>query len=184
MIRVSGLIYESVRVPEPPELRRSSRNESREYTYQEHEDIKKYYKNKKKDLTNVVIICKNIKYVKYRKMIIERFMIEKYGESFGSVLTSRITEDYLMIPHINLQEDESIIYEKSYLYLKAGLLPKTINDNVCVQKCYRETNNYLNYLKILPDPRTVKYISEELCVYLRLGYKLVRVQHKYILKSA
>ena len=148
MIRLSALIYETVNVPAAPELRRSSRNDSIEYTYREHENIKKYYKNKRKDLKNIVTICKNIKYVKYRKMIIERLMIEKYGDSFGSLITKIITEEYLIIPYLKINEYENTIYEQCHLYLKSGLLPKTINDTDYDYLPYREKNKYLKSLII------------------------------------
>lgn len=184
MIRTSVLIYENTCLPDPPELRRSSRDKIREHTYQEHENIKIYYKNKEKDIKNILRICKNIKYVKYRQMIIRRLMIEKYGESYGNIITKKITEEYLTIPHIKEREEEYIIYDKSQMYLKNGLLPKTINENECEKNySYRKKNNYLKYLKITPDPRTVKYMAMELVSYLRLGYEIMSDRQEYILKS-
>ena len=48
---------------------------------------------------------------------------------------------------------------------------------------YRKKNNYLKYLKITPDPRTVKYMAMELVSYLRLGYEIMSDRQEYILKS-
>lgn len=185
MIRTSVLIYNNTCFPDPPELRRSSRVLSREHIYQEHENIKKYYKNKEKDIKNVLRICKNIKYVKYRKKIIERLMIEKYGESYGNIITKKITEEYLMIPSIKQGEDEYIIYEQSQLYLKCGLLPKTINGNECgnISHRKRKNKNYLKYLKIYPDPRVIKYSAKELTSYLQKEYNITSDGQEYILSA-
>lgn len=183
MIKTSVLIYKNASLPDPPELRRSSRDKTREHIYQQHENIKKYYKNKEKDIKNVLRIFKNIKYVKYRKNIIERLMIEKYGESYGNIITKKITEEYLMIPSISEKEDEYIIYEQSQLYLKSGLLPKTINENECENISYRKKNNYLKYLKINPDPRVIKYSAMELTSYLKKGYNITSDRREYIISA-
>ena len=183
MIKTSVLIYKNASLPDPPELRRSSRDKTREHIYQQHENIKKYYKNKEKDIKNVLRIFKNIKYVKYRKNIIERLMIEKYGESYGNIITKKITEEYLMIPSISEKEDEYIIYEQSQLYLKSGLLPKTINENECENISYRKKNNYLKYLKINPDPRVIKYSAMELTSYLKKGYNITIDRREYIISA-
>ena len=83
MISSAVAIYETIQIPRPPDLRRSSRNPVIDTAYQTHENLKKYYKTRTVDINNVYKIYKNIKYLKYRFTIILNMMIEKYGESFG-----------------------------------------------------------------------------------------------------
>ena len=55
MISSATAIYETIQIPRPPDLRRSSRNPVIDTAYQTHENIKKYYKTRNIDINNVYI---------------------------------------------------------------------------------------------------------------------------------
>lgn len=187
MIKSAAKIHENVRPPVPPELRRSSRDPKREAAYQQHENIKKYYKTRKADISSVYKIYKNIKYLKYRAKIISKLMIEKYGDSFGSVFTKKITEEYLTIPQSYKCGCYDIeYYNKCVSYVDSGSVPIPVQS----PNPFRWHTNgrkeimYLKSLKITPDPRVIKYSSMELVSYLQKEYEIMSEGQEYILLSS
>tara|TARA_Y100000389_G_scaffold45291_1_gene40088 strand:+ start:593 stop:1168 length:576 start_codon:yes stop_codon:yes gene_type:complete len=187
MIKSAAKIHENVRPPVPPELRRSSRDPKREAAYQQHENIKKYYKTRKADISSVYKIYKNIKYLKYRAKIISKLMIEKYGDSFGSVFTKKITEEYLTIPQSYKSGCYDIeYYNKCVSYVDSGSVPIPVQS----PNPFRWHTNgrkeimYLKSLKIPPDPRVIKYSSKELVSYLQKEYEIMSEGQEYILLSS
>lgn len=189
MIANAVSIHETVQIPFPPELRRSSRDPTREATYQEHENIKKYYKSRQANIKGVYRIHKNIKFLKYRAKIISLLMVEKYGESFGSLLTKKITEEYLTIPRVNKSDFYNVgFYNKCQSYIESGSVPMPISDPNPFRwhstlLSYKEVM-YLKSLKIIPDPRLIKYYATELDSYLLDGYDIMREGQEYILLSS
>ena len=187
MIKSAVEIHETVKYPVPPELRRSSRDPKREAAYQQHENIKKYYKTRKADISSVYKIYKNIKYLKYRAKIISKLMIEKYGDTFGSVFTKKITKEYLTIPESYKCDCYDIeFYNKCVSYVDSGSVPIPFQS----QNPFRWHTNgrkelmYLKKIKINPDPRVIKYNSLELISYLRNGYEIMSEGQEYILLAS
>lgn len=184
MIRSALDIHETIKNHEPPELRRSSRDPIREAAYEEYENIRRYYKTRNVDISEVYKIYKNIKYLKYRAKIIIDIMIKKYGKSYGCILGKKITEEYLTIPQsYNCDCYDIEFYKKCVSYMESGSVPKSI-------ECYnpfrwhlwgRKDIMYLKKLKINPDPRVIKYNSLELISYLRKGYEIMSEGQEYIL---
>ena len=187
MIKSAVEIHETVKYPHPPELRRSSRDPIREAAYQQHENIKKYYKTRKVDISSVYKIYKNIKYLKYRAKIISKLMIEKYGDSFGSVFTKKITKEYLTIPESYKWECYDIeYYNKCVSYVESGSVPIPFQS----PNPFRWHTNgrkelmYLKSLKIIPDPRVIKYSAMELISYLQKEYEIMSEGQEYILLAS
>ena len=187
MITTAVKIHETVKYPIPPELRRSSRDPKREAAYQQHENIKKYYKTRKVDINSVYKIYKNIKYLKYRAKIINKLMIEKYGDSFGSIFAKKITKEYLTIPKSYKCKCYGIeYYNKCISYVESGSVPIPFQS----QNPFRWHTNgrkelmYLKSLKIIPDPRVIKYSAMELVSYLRKEYDIMSEGQEYILLAS
>lgn len=189
MISSATAIYETIQIPRPPDLRRSSRNPVIDTGYQTHENVKKYYKTRTVDINNVYKIYKNIKYLKYRFTIILNMMIEKYGESFGSVMTKKITEEYLMIPQAKKGEYfTKEFYNRCFLYVESGTVPNPIQSPNPFRWHSMKHDimkiTYLKSLKITPDPRFIKYSAMELIPYLQQGYDIMSDGQEYILLSS
>ena len=189
MIRSALDIHETIKNHEPPELRRSSRDPIREAAYQEHENIRIYYKTRSIDISEVYKIYKNIKYLKYRAKIITDVMIKKYGKNFGCIIAKKITEEYLTIPQsYNCDCYDKEFYNKCVSYMESGSVPNPIDCyNPFKQRLHfwgREYIMYLKKLKINPDPRIIKYNSLELISYLRKGYEIMSEGQEYILLAS
>ena len=189
MIRSAVVIHETVQYPFPPDFRRSSRNPVREAAYQEHEDIKKYYKSRTVNIESVYKIYKNIKYLTKRASLIKRVMVEKYGESFGSLLAKKITEEYLTIPSFQKSDIYYMdFYYKCELYVKSGSVPKPYqspNPFIWHSKDRQLSNHKrLKSLRICVDPRCIKYSAIELVSYLKRGYDIMVEGTEYILLAS
>jgi len=184
MIASAVAIHETIKNHEPPELRRSSRDPIREAVYQEHENIKKYYKTRNVDISEVYKIYKNIKYLKYRAKIIIDVMIKKYGKNFGCIIAKKITEEYLTIPEsYNCDCYDIEFYNKCVSYVESGSIPEPYQSSNPFRwySDGRKDIMYLKKLKINPDPRLIKYNSLELISYLRKGYEIMSEGQEYIL---
>lgn len=187
MIKSAAKIHENVRPPLPPELRRSSRDPTIECAYEEHENIRTYYKTRKLEINSVYKIYKNIKYLKYRAKIISKLMIEKYGDNFGSVFSKKITEEYLTIPQSYKCGCYDIeFYDKCVSYMESGSVPIPFQSINPFRWHLWGIKNimYLKKLKIKPDPRVIKYSSMELVSYLKMGYEIMSEGQEYILLAS
>ncbi len=176
MITTAVKIHETVKYPIPPELRRSSRDPKIEAAYQEHENIKTYYKTRKADISSVYKIYKNIKYLKYRAKIISKLMIKKYGDNHGSIFSKKITEEYLTIPKSYKCDCYDIeFYNNCVSYVESGSLPRPVQSTNPFRWHLWGIKNimYLKKLKIKPDPRVIKYSSIELVSYFKMGYEIM-----------
>lgn len=176
MIRTAIKTYDELRFPTTPILRRSSRDPKIENKYKEIENVKIFYSTRTLHIQNAKEFIEMYKKIKVTSIIIQKFLIKKYGTNFGVIFSKKIMKDYLSV---NDNTDNwyyvwyDIINNKSKndcLYLDQY----HDNDSKNIKLYHDKIDWAIRYnIGIYIDPRTFTYKSIQLTPYIKKGYGIV-----------